>query len=173
MFQVISSPLLRCLHTLPYPNILFNVGLGYHSLRDRIVTCLLLFIKLCSLGHLHNIGVSIMLCVCMCVYIFLLICFFSIFNVWVCTWLFWYFAQEEVGRGETDETEEHLMNLPTYSSFGEVSFLCNTPQLYTVRVRELCRLLRLDKQSFTEILEIYFSDGRIILNNLLEVNFPS
>ncbi|CAK7324876.1 unnamed protein product [Dovyalis caffra] len=75
---------------------------------------------------------------------------------------------EEVGRGENDETEEFLMRLQTYSSFGEVSFLCNTPQPYTIRVRELCRVLRLDKQSFTEILDIYFSDGRIILNNLLE-----
>ncbi|XVF09412.1 hypothetical protein REPUB_Repub07fG0090500 [Reevesia pubescens] len=60
------------------------------------------------------------------------------------------------------------MDLQTFSSFGEVSFLCNTPQPYTIRVRELCRVLRLDKRSFMEIIEIYFSDGRIILNNLLE-----
>ncbi|XP_037493938.1 potassium channel SKOR isoform X2 [Jatropha curcas] len=75
---------------------------------------------------------------------------------------------EEVGKGENDEIEEFPMRLQTYSSFGEVSFLCNTPQPYTIRVRELCRVLRLDKQSFIEILEIYFSDGRIMLNNLLE-----
>ncbi|MFQ6629145.1 hypothetical protein Gotur_007188 [Gossypium turneri] len=60
------------------------------------------------------------------------------------------------------------MDLQTYSSFGEVSFLCNTPQSYTIRVRELCKVLRIDKRSFMEIIEIYFSDGRIILNNLLE-----
>eukprot|EP00257_Ricinus_communis_P028191 XP_025015605.1 potassium channel SKOR isoform X3 [Ricinus communis] len=75
----------------------------------------------------------------------------------------------EEGRGrDNDETEESPMCLQTFSSFGEVSFFCNTPQPYTVRVRELCRVLRLDKQSFTEMLEIYFSDGRIILNNLVE-----
>jgi potassium channel len=37
-------------------------------------------------------------------------------------------------------------------------------------VCELCRLLRLDKQSFTNILEIYFVDGRRILSNLTESN---
>ena len=78
--------------------------------------------------------------------------------------------QEEFGRGENDREEEFLKRLQTHSSFGEVSFLCNTPQPYSIRVRELCRALRLDKQSFIEILDIYFSDGRIILNNLLEVS---
>lgn len=75
---------------------------------------------------------------------------------------------DEVGKGEGDEREDLCTRLQTYSSFGEVSFLCNTPQRYTVVVRELCKVLRLDKQSFTEILKIYFLDGRIILNNLLE-----
>ncbi|BFG33225.1 hypothetical protein CerSpe_194990 [Prunus speciosa] len=75
---------------------------------------------------------------------------------------------EKVGRDEDNETEELLERLQTYSSFGEVSFLCNTPQPYAVRVRQLCRVLRLDKQSFREILEMHFLDGRIILNNLIE-----
>lgn len=75
-----------------------------------------------------------------------------------------------MGRDEDNETEELLDCLQTLSSFGEVSFLCNTPQPYAVRVRQLCRVLRLDKQSFREILEIHFLDGRIILNNLIEVN---
>ncbi|KAK8686739.1 hypothetical protein V6N13_125759 [Hibiscus sabdariffa] len=74
----------------------------------------------------------------------------------------------EVGRGKNDETGDSFMDLQTYSSFGEVSFLCNSPQPYTIRVRELSRVLRLDKRSFMEIVEIYFSDRRIILNNLLE-----
>ncbi|GMI75411.1 STELAR K+ outward rectifier [Hibiscus trionum] len=74
----------------------------------------------------------------------------------------------EVGRGKNDETGDSFMDLQTYSSFGEVSFLCNSPQPYTIRVRELSRVLRLDKRSFMEIVETYFSDGRIILNNLLE-----
>jgi CRP-like cAMP-binding protein len=59
--------------------------------------------------------------------------------------------------------------LPPNSSFGEISILCNIPQPYTVRVCELCRLLRIDKQSLSNILEIYFYDGRRILDNLLEV----
>ncbi|BFG25530.1 hypothetical protein CerSpe_118040 [Prunus speciosa] len=74
---------------------------------------------------------------------------------------------EVVGIAE-DGTEETVSQLEPYSSFGEVSILRNIPQLYTVRVCELCRLLRLDKQSFTSILDIYFYDGRKILNNLLE-----
>ncbi|XP_039171682.1 potassium channel SKOR isoform X2 [Eucalyptus grandis] len=75
---------------------------------------------------------------------------------------------EEVGIGE-DGSEETISLLHPNSSFGQVSILCNIPQPYTVRVLELCRLLRIDKQSLSNILEIYFHDGRKILNNLLEV----
>ncbi|KAF5769352.1 putative potassium channel, voltage-dependent, EAG/ELK/ERG, rmlC-like jelly roll [Helianthus annuus] len=67
-----------------------------------------------------------------------------------------------------DGSEEIVSNLKPHDSFGDVSILCNIPQPYTVQVCELCRLLRLDKQTFTNILEIYFLDGRKILNNLLE-----
>lgn len=74
---------------------------------------------------------------------------------------------EEVGICE-DGSEETVSLLKPNSLFGEVSILCNIPQPYTVKVSELCRLLRLDKQSFSNILEIYFHDGRRILNNLLE-----
>ncbi|KAJ6370831.1 hypothetical protein OIU77_001355 [Salix suchowensis] len=63
---------------------------------------------------------------------------------------------EEVGIGQ-DGSEETVKLLPPNSSFGEISILCNIPQPYTVRVCELCRLLRIDKQSFSNILEIYFS----------------
>lgn len=76
--------------------------------------------------------------------------------------------QEEVGIGE-DGSEERITLLERNSSFGEISILCNIPQPYTVRVCELCRLIRIDKQSFSNILEIYFHDGRRILTNLLEV----
>lgn len=78
-------------------------------------------------------------------------------------------VQEEVVIRE-DGSEEVVSNLTLHDSFGDVSILCNIPQPYTVRVCELCRLLRLDKQTFTNILEIYFLDGRKILNNLREVN---
>uniref|UniRef100_A0A2P2LLD9 Potassium channel n=1 Tax=Rhizophora mucronata TaxID=61149 RepID=A0A2P2LLD9_RHIMU len=76
---------------------------------------------------------------------------------------------EEVGKGE-DGSEETVSLLQRNSSVGEISFVCNIPQPYTVRVCELCRLLRLDKQCFSNILEIYFYDGRKILNNLLDGN---
>ncbi|KAJ4706267.1 Potassium channel SKOR [Melia azedarach] len=74
---------------------------------------------------------------------------------------------EEVGVVE-DGSEDTVSYLHPNSSFGEISILCNIPQPYTVRVCELCRLLRIDKQSFANILEIYFCDGRKVLTNLLE-----
>lgn len=70
-----------------------------------------------------------------------------------------------------DGSEETILELEPNNSFGEISVLCNIPQPYTVCVRELCRLLRIDKQLLSNILEIHFVDGRTILNNLLEVNF--
>ncbi|KAK1313076.1 Potassium channel KOR1 [Acorus calamus] len=74
---------------------------------------------------------------------------------------------EGVGIGE-DGSEESVLRMEPNCSFGEIAVLCNIPQPYTVRVCELCRLLRIDKQSFTNILEIYFFDGRTIMSNLLE-----
>ncbi|EHA8592606.1 Potassium channel KOR1 [Cocos nucifera] len=80
-----------------------------------------------------------------------------------------FFVQEGVGIGE-DGLKDQPLELEPNSSFGEIAILCNIPQPYTVRVCELCRLLRIDKQLFTNILQIYFVDGRKILSNLLEGN---
>ncbi|CAN4114746.1 unnamed protein product [Withania somnifera] len=74
---------------------------------------------------------------------------------------------EEVGIAK-DGSEETVSLLEPNSSFGDISIICNIPQPYTVRVCELCRLIRIDKQSFSNILEIYFHDGRRILSNLLQ-----
>ncbi|PHU14558.1 Potassium channel GORK [Capsicum chinense] len=74
---------------------------------------------------------------------------------------------EEVGLAK-DGSEETVTLLEPNSSFGDISIVCNIPQPYTVRVCELCRLIRIDKQSFSNILEIYFHDGRRILSNLLQ-----
>ncbi|XP_068648573.1 potassium channel KOR2-like [Aristolochia californica] len=74
---------------------------------------------------------------------------------------------EEVVTGE-DGSEEFIAMLEPHSIFGEVAVLCSIPQPYTVRVSELCRLLRVEKQSLTNILQRYFSDNRQILNNLLK-----
>ncbi|ONK57795.1 uncharacterized protein A4U43_C09F4170 [Asparagus officinalis] len=74
---------------------------------------------------------------------------------------------EEVVIGE-DGSEESIAELATYDIFGEVAVLCNIPQPYTVRVCELCRLLRMEKQALTSILQLYFKDSRQILSNLLK-----
>ncbi|XP_024014683.1 potassium channel GORK isoform X2 [Eutrema salsugineum] len=68
----------------------------------------------------------------------------------------------------TDGSEESVTFLGPHTSFGDISIICNISQPFTVRVCELCHLLRLDKDSFSNILEIYFQDGRKILNNLME-----
>nr|ALX27201.1 outward rectifying K+ channel [Ammopiptanthus mongolicus] len=70
-------------------------------------------------------------------------------------------------RQEDGDTEV-IIKLQTYSFFDEVSFLCNIPQTSMVQAHEFCKVLRLDKQSFTDILKLCFVDGRVILNNLLE-----
>ncbi|KAK1263128.1 Potassium channel KOR2 [Acorus gramineus] len=74
---------------------------------------------------------------------------------------------EEVVVGE-DGLEECVAELEPHNVFGEVAILCSIPQPYAVRVCELCRLLRLEKQSLTSILQLYFIDSRQILNNLLK-----
>ncbi|KQJ82813.1 potassium channel KOR2 isoform X2 [Brachypodium distachyon] len=74
---------------------------------------------------------------------------------------------EEVSTGE-GVSEEIMSELLPNDIVGDVAIICNTPQPYTVRVCELCSLLRIDKQSLTSILQIYFKDSRQILSNLLK-----
>ncbi|XP_039773044.1 potassium channel KOR2 [Panicum virgatum] len=74
---------------------------------------------------------------------------------------------EEVASGEGG-SEEIISELLPYDIVGDVSVVCNVPQPHTVRVCELCSVLRIDKQSLTSILQIYFKDSRQILSNLLE-----
>ena len=76
--------------------------------------------------------------------------------------------QEDAGKSE-NESGKCVRTLERCSSLNEISVLCNIPVLDTVRVSELSKLLRVDKQSLKDILEVFFSDGRIILDNLLEV----
>lgn len=66
-------------------------------------------------------------------------------------------------------SEDIISELLPYDIVGDVSVVCNVPQPHAVRVCELCSLLRIDKQSLTSILQIYFKDSRQILSNLLEV----
>ncbi|XP_006652326.1 potassium channel KOR2 [Oryza brachyantha] len=74
---------------------------------------------------------------------------------------------EEVANGE-DGSEDIISELRPYDIVGDVAVICNIPQPYTVRVCELCSLLRIDKQSLTRILQIYIKDNGQILSNLLK-----
>lgn len=76
--------------------------------------------------------------------------------------------QEEVVASENG-SEDVIATLEANSVFGEIAVLCNIPQPYTVRVSELSRLLRIEKQAFNGILQLYFKDSRQVLNNLLKV----
>lgn len=56
--------------------------------------------------------------------------------------------------------------------FGEIGVLCYRPQLFTVRTKRLCQLLRLNRTSFLNIVQSNVGDGTIIMNNLLQVLEP-
>ncbi|XP_021854938.2 potassium channel SKOR isoform X1 [Spinacia oleracea] len=76
---------------------------------------------------------------------------------------------EEVGIGQ-DGSEQTISLLEPNNTFGQISIFCNVPQPSIVRVLELCRLLRIDKESLSNIIDIYFYDGKKIYDNLLEGN---
>lgn len=76
--------------------------------------------------------------------------------------------QEEVSI-EQDGSQQTISLLDRNSTFGQLSIFCNIPQPSTIRVLNLCRLLRIDKQSLSNIIDIYFYDGKKIYDNLIEV----
>ncbi|KAL8498140.1 hypothetical protein ACS0TY_021463 [Phlomoides rotata] len=51
---------------------------------------------------------------------------------------------------------------------GEIGVLCYRPQLFTVRTKRLCQLLRLNRSTFLNIVQANVGDGTIIMNNLLQ-----
>ncbi|KAK9682624.1 hypothetical protein RND81_10G086200 [Saponaria officinalis] len=51
---------------------------------------------------------------------------------------------------------------------GEIGVLCYRPQLFTVRTRRLCQLLRLNRTILLSLVQANVGDGAIIMNNLLE-----
>ncbi|GMJ07466.1 K+ transporter 1 [Hibiscus trionum] len=51
---------------------------------------------------------------------------------------------------------------------GEIGVLCYRPQLFTVRTKRLCQLLRLNRTAFLNIIQANVGDGTIIMNNLLQ-----
>lgn len=51
---------------------------------------------------------------------------------------------------------------------GEVGVLCYRPQVFTVRTKRLCQLLRLNRNKFLNIVQSSVGDGTIIMNNLFQ-----
>ncbi|CAO2204181.1 unnamed protein product [Urochloa humidicola] len=52
---------------------------------------------------------------------------------------------------------------------GEIGVLCYRPQLFTVRTKSLCQLLRMNRTSFLNIVQSNVGDGTIIMNNLIQL----
>lgn len=53
--------------------------------------------------------------------------------------------------------------------FGAIGVLCYRPQLFTVRTKGLCQLLRLNRTNFLNIVQANVGDGTIIMSNFLHV----
>ena len=53
--------------------------------------------------------------------------------------------------------------------FGEIGVLCHRPQPFTVRTRELCQILRLNRTPLMNIIQANTEDGSIIISNFLQV----
>ncbi|KAF3788037.1 Potassium channel [Nymphaea thermarum] len=75
---------------------------------------------------------------------------------------------QEVVMAAEGGSENIIGRLEPYSVFGEVAVLCNIPQPFTIRVCELSRLLLIEKQAFSSILQLYYTDGQQVLRNLLK-----
>ncbi|XP_031491060.1 potassium channel KOR2-like isoform X2 [Nymphaea colorata] len=79
-----------------------------------------------------------------------------------------YHGSLEVVMAAEGGSENIIGRLEPYSVFGEVAVLCNIPQPFTIRVCELSRLLLIEKQAFSSILQLYYTDGQQVLRNLLK-----
>ncbi|XXG55989.1 hypothetical protein AAC387_Pa03g3528 [Persea americana] len=65
-------------------------------------------------------------------------------------------------------TDQFIREAKKGDVFGEIGVLCYRPQLFTVRTKRLCQLLRLNRTSFLNIVQSNVGDGTIIMNNLLQ-----
>nr|CAZ64538.1 inward rectifying shaker-like K+ channel [Vitis vinifera] len=65
-------------------------------------------------------------------------------------------------------TEQVVGEAKTGDLCGEIEVLCYRPQLFTVRTKRLCQLLRLNRTTFLNIVQANVGDGTIIMNNLLQ-----
>ncbi|KAM3759348.1 hypothetical protein ACB098_01G113700 [Castanea mollissima] len=64
--------------------------------------------------------------------------------------------------------EQTVGEAKTGDVVGEIGMLCYRPQLFTVRTKRLCQLLRLNRTAFLNIVQAHVGDGTIIMNNLLQ-----
>ncbi|KAM0934958.1 putative cyclic nucleotide-binding domain, potassium channel, voltage-dependent, EAG/ELK/ERG [Dioscorea sansibarensis] len=64
--------------------------------------------------------------------------------------------------------EQVVHEARTGDLIGEIGVLCYRPQLFTIRTKKLCQLLRLNRTTFLSIVQSNVADGTIIMNNLLQ-----
>ncbi|CAN8246915.1 unnamed protein product [Cochlearia groenlandica] len=64
--------------------------------------------------------------------------------------------------------ETAVKEVKTGDIVGEIGVLCYRPQLFTVRTKRLCQLLRMNRTTFLNIIQANVGDGTIIMNNLLQ-----
>lgn len=64
--------------------------------------------------------------------------------------------------------EQVVGEVKTGDVCGEIGVLCYRPQLFTVRTKRLSQLLRLNRNTFLNIVQSNVGDGNIIMNNLLQ-----
>ncbi|KAK9682617.1 hypothetical protein RND81_10G085700 [Saponaria officinalis] len=65
-------------------------------------------------------------------------------------------------------TEQIIKEVKSGDVCGEICVLCYRPQLFTVRTKRLCQLLRLNRTTLLNLVQSSVGDGAIIMNNLLE-----
>ncbi|XP_051119024.1 potassium channel SKOR-like [Andrographis paniculata] len=70
--------------------------------------------------------------------------------------------------GKLDEVKKNTEETESKDSIGDISVLCSIPEPRTIRAVELSKLLRIEKEDLIEIIDTHSSDGRAVINNLLE-----
>ncbi|KAH0642570.1 hypothetical protein KY290_035305 [Solanum tuberosum] len=65
-------------------------------------------------------------------------------------------------------TEQFLSKLESPELFGEIGVIFNTPQPVTVRSKRLSQVVRISHHHFKQLLQLFNTDGKIILSNFLQ-----
>lgn len=53
--------------------------------------------------------------------------------------------------------------------FGEIGVLCNMPQPFMCRATQLAKVLRIERNDFSGVVQAYVKDGNQVVENLLQV----